>query len=90
MNAVPTHLYVLIAVLVLAQMCTLALLGYLWARVSGAPTHRDLQSLRDDVRAMTDRVGELAETVAAQGATSSQTLAMVTVIQSFLMERKAP
>lgn len=89
MNApVPTHLYILISALVLAQICTSALAAWLWARVTAAPTHADLDGLRHDIRGTTERVGELAETVAAQGATAEQTLASVRVIQSFLMERK--
>lgn len=85
---VPTHLYILIATLVLSQIATSALAAWLWARVTAAPTHADLDGLRHDIRGTTDRVGELAETVAAQGATAEQTLASVRVIQSYLMERR--
>ncbi len=86
--AVPTHLYILIAVLVVAQILTSSLAGWLWARVTTAPTHADLQGLRRDIQDTTESVGHLAERVAAQGAMAEQTLASVRVIQSYLMESK--
>lgn len=95
MAAVPTHLYILLSVLVLAQIVTSALAAYLWARVSAAPTHGDLNALRedidsvrDDIASVRDRVAEVAQTLAKQTASSEQTLATVTLIQGYLLERK--
>lgn len=100
--SVPTHLYILLSVLVLAQIVTSALAAYLWARVSAAPTHKDLTavrekidtvrddvaSVRDDIASVRDRVAEVAQSVASQKASSDQTLATVTLIQGYLLERK--
>lgn len=90
---VPTHLYILLSVLVLAQIVTSALAAYLWARVSAAPTHGDLKglrddidSVRDDIASVRDRVGAVAEAVASQGTAGQQTLKTVEMIQSYLLE----
>lgn len=77
----------LITLLIVAQICTSALCAWLWARVTAMPTHADLDGLRNDIRATTMRVGELATTVAGLDATAEQTLESVRMIQSYLMER---
>lgn len=88
MSSAPATLYVIIAVLIAAQLVTTALAAWLWARVTAMPTHADLDGLRLDIRATTARVGELATTVAGLDATAEQTLESVRVIQSYLMERE--
>lgn len=87
MSVTPNALYVVIGVLVAAQLATTALVVWLWARVTAMPTHADLDGLRADVRDTTARVGELATTVAGLDATAEQTLESVRMIQSYLMER---
>lgn len=79
---------IVIAVLILAQLINSALCAWLWARVTGMPTHADLQGLRVDIRANSAQVGELATKVAGLDATAEQTLESVRVIQSYLMERE--
>lgn len=82
----PATLYIIIAVLIAAQLATTALAAWLWARVTVMPTHADLDGLRLDIRATTARVADLATTVAGLDATAEQTLESVRVIQSYLME----
>lgn len=82
------NIYLLLSVLIAGNLVQAAALAWLWARVTAAPTHADLDGLRADIRATTARVGELATTVAGLDATAEQTLESVRMIQTYLMERE--